>query len=91
MPMKPPRTVKETLLALALLAFGLFCLPALIFLVGQQLVGEYENGLLGLYEAIADALIAGNGFAWTLIFSPYITVQLIRLSLWLRRQRQTAN
>jgi len=89
--MKPPRTIKETLLALALLAFGLFCLPAMVFLVGQQLVGEYENGLLGLYEAIADALISGNGFAWILILSPYLTVQLIRLGMWLRRQRQTAN
>lgn len=89
--MKPPRPIKETLLALALLAFGLFCLPTLIYLVGQEIVGEYENGLLGLYEAIADALIAWNPFAWVLIFSPYFTVQLIRLSLWLRKQRQTAN
>jgi hypothetical protein len=89
--MKPPRTLKETFLALALLAFGLFCLPALIFLVGQQVVGEYENGLLGLYEAIADALISGNGFAWILIFSPYLIVQLFRLTFWLRRQKQTAN
>ena len=89
--MKPPRTVKESLLALALLAFGLICLPALIFLVGRQVVGEYENGMLDLYEAIADALIDGNGFAWILVFSPYLTVQLLRFGLWLRRQGRIAN
>jgi hypothetical protein len=89
--MKAPRTIRELLLALALLAFGLICLPALIFLVGQQIVGAYENGLLGLYEAIADSLVAGNGFAWILIFSPYLCVQLVRIGCWLRRQRRTAN
>jgi len=88
--MKPPRTLKESLLALALLAFGLICLPALIYLVGQQIVGPYDDGMLGLYEAIGNALIAGNLFAWLLVFSPYLTIVLIRLGLWLRRQRRTA-
>jgi hypothetical protein len=85
--MKPPRTLKEALLAVGLLAFGLLCLPALIYVVGQRLVGAYPNGLAGLYEAIADALLTGNGFAWTLILSPLLVVQLSRLWLWLRRRR----
>ena len=89
--MKPPRTVKELLLALALLLCTLVCLPPLIFVVGQQLVGEYENGLLGFYEAIADALADGSVFAWILILWPYLTVQLLRFSLWLRKQRQAVN
>ena len=89
--MKPPRTIKETLLALALLAFGLICLPALIYLVGQQVVGEYQSGSLGLYQAIGEALIEGNVFAWILVLSPYLTVQLLRFGFWLRRQRRTAN
>lgn len=89
--MKPPRTVKESLLALSLIAFGLICLPPMIYAVGQLVVGEYEDGLIGLYDAIADALVAGNIFAWVLVFSPYLTVMLFRLGLWLRRQRPTAN
>jgi len=89
--MKPPRILKEALLAVALLAFGLICLPALIYLVGQQLVGAYDDGILGLYEAIGDSLIAGNSFAWILIFSPYLSIQLFRFGLWVRRQRRTAN
>jgi hypothetical protein len=88
--MRTPRTLKETVLALALLAFGLICLPALIYLVGQQLVGEYADGLVGLYEAIGGALFQGNWFAWILVLSPYITVQLLRFSFWLRRRRRTA-
>lgn len=89
--MKPPRILKELLLAAALLAFGLICLPALVYLVGQRVVGPYEDGMLGLYEAIADSLIAGNGFAWILIFSPYLSIQLVRFGFWLRRQRRIAN
>jgi len=89
--MKPPRTLKEALLSLGLLAFGLLCLPALIYLVGQRLVGEYADGMLGLYEAIAEALVAGNGFAWILVFSPFIAVQLVRLWFWLRRRRPVVN
>jgi hypothetical protein len=88
--MKPPRILKEAVLAVALLAFGLICLPALIYLVGQKLVGAYDGGMLGLYEAIGNSLIAGNGFAWTLVFSPYLSVQLLRFGFWLRRQRRTA-
>lgn len=89
--MKPPRTIKEALIALALFVFGLICLPFMIYLVGQQVVGEYENGLIGIYQAIGDALAQGNGFAWLLVFSPYLTVMLLRFGFWLRRQRRTAN
>lgn len=85
--MKPPRALKETVLALGLVVFGLVCLPALIYLVGQVIIGEYEAGLLGLYAAIGNALAAGNRYAWLLIASPYIVVQLIRFWLWLRHQR----
>ena len=89
--MKPPRTLKEALLALSLLAFGLICLPGLIFYVGQLVVGEYETGILGLYEATGSALAGGDPFAWFLVLSPYLIVQLWRISLWLRRQRRAVN
>lgn len=89
--MKPPRILKEALLAVALLAFGLICLPALIYLVGQQIVGPYDDGIFGLYQAIGDSLIAGNGFAWILVLSPYVSVLLLRFGFWLRRQRRSAN
>jgi hypothetical protein len=85
--MKPPRSLKEALLALGLIAFGLICLPGMIFFVGQQIIGEYELGILGLYEAMAESLASGSLAAWSLILSPYAVVQLWRVGLWLRRQR----
>ena len=85
--MKPPRTAKEALLALGALAFGLICVPALIFVVGQQLIGNYADGLLGFYEEIGAALAQGKWYAWMLLLWPYVTLSLLRFAFWLRRQR----
>ena len=89
--MKPPRLMKESLIALGLVAFGLIVFPAIIFMVGQQLIGDYEAGLSGYYEAIADALLGGNPFAWVLILSPYLGIQLIRMLFWLQKARRAVN
>jgi hypothetical protein len=85
--MKPPRSLKEALIALGLIAFGLICLPGMVYFVGSRIIGEYELGILGLYEATADALASGSLAAWFLILSPFFVVQLWRLSRWLRSQR----
>jgi hypothetical protein len=85
------RAAREALLALGLVAFGLILLPALVYLVGQQVVGEYPDGIGGLYAAVGDALMAGNPLAWILILSPYVTIQLLRLLLRLRPSRRTVN
>jgi hypothetical protein len=87
----PARAARELLLALGLTAFGLIGLPLLVYLVGQQLVGEYPDGMAGFYSAIGDALVAGRGFAWVLILSPYLCVQLVRFCFWLRPSRPTVN
>jgi len=84
----PSRLIKETLLLLALLAAGLFGLPALIFFVGKVVVGEYDGGLIAFYQALADSLAAANGFAWLLIASPYLIIQLFRFWLYLGRHRR---
>ena len=89
--MKPPRTIKETLLVFFLFALGLFVLPAFVYFVGEQVVGDYEAGLLGFYESIGDALMSGNPFAWLLVLSPLLSIELVRFWLWLRRQRPGVN
>lgn len=89
--MNRTKAVREILLALGLVAFGLIILPALIYLVGQRVVGEYPAGIGGLYAALGDALLAGNVFTWILVWSPYLTVVLIRVFLALRAPRQTVN
>ena len=82
------RLAREILLALALLAFGLIVLPALVYIVGQLIIGAYDDGLMGLYGAIAESLTAGNAFAWLLVLAPYLCIQLIRLLVFLRPARQ---
>lgn len=85
------KAARELLLALGLIAFGLIALPAMVYFVGQRVVGEYSDGIGGLYAAIGDALVAGNVFAWILVLSPYLGVLSIRLFLSLRQRRQNVN
>jgi hypothetical protein len=85
------KAAREVLVALGLIAFGLIALPAMVYFVGQRLVGEYPDGMGGLYAAIGDALLAGNVFAWILVLGPYLAILLIRLLLSLRARRQTVN
>ena len=89
--MKPQTILREALLALALFLVGLIILPAAIYVVGQQIIGEYESGLSGYYESLAAALAAPNGFAWLLVLSPYLTIQLLRLMLLFRRLKRPVN
>lgn len=89
--MKSPRPLRELLLALCLLAVGLFLLPAAVYFVGQEIIGPYEAGLLGFYDAIGNALLAGSPYAWILVLSPCLAIQLFRLVLWMRRHRRPVN
>ena len=89
--MNRTKLAREALLALGLLAFGLIVLPALVYLVGQRVVGEYADGISGLYAAVGDALITGNAYAWVLVLSPNLCILLIRCIWWLRPSRQTVN
>ena len=81
--------LREVFLALGLLTLGLLALPAMVYAVGQVVVGEYEGGLPALYEAIADGLLAGRIFAWLMVLSPYLSIQMIRM--WFRLRRPERN
>ena len=80
---------RETAIAAALLAFGLLALPFAIYLVGQQLLGEYAEGAgaLALAESIWLDLLALRLPAWLLVLSPYLLIQLARAvrRIWRRR------
>jgi hypothetical protein len=83
------RLRKELLVATALLSFGLAALPVLVYWVGIRVVGEYypDSGLSDFVWHIWSDLAAGSVLAWILIVSPYLIIQLLRLSLifWRRR------
>jgi hypothetical protein len=79
---------REVAIGAGLLAFGLFVLPAAIYIVGAQIFGEYsvDGGVLALGEGIWSDLLALQPFAWLLVLSPYVIVQLARCvrRLWRR-------
>jgi hypothetical protein len=72
---------REVAIAAAALGFGLLVLPFAIYVVGQQLIGEYVDdgaGPMDLAEAIWSDLLALQLPAWVLVLSPYLVVQLVR-------------
>ncbi len=75
------RLRNEAILAVLMLAFGLFILPVAIYFVGQQIIGEYEGGgVIGLVLALWSALVRADAVAWVLVLSPWLVVQLLRLT-----------
>lgn len=75
------RLRNEAILAGLMLAFGLFILPVAIYFVGQQIIGEYEGGgVIGLVLALWSALVRADAVAWVLVLSPWLVVQLLRLT-----------
>lgn len=65
-------------------SFGLLALPALVYLVGQFLLGEYRPGagMGAFYADLYGQLAAPAPWAWLLVLGPYLGIQLLRL-LWL--------
>lgn len=75
---------REGLLFAVFGGFGLLGLPALVFMVGQVLLGEYRPGAgMGTFYAdLYGHLGALSPWAWLLVLGPWLAVQLLRL-LWL--------
>lgn len=87
--MRPINWKREGFAALLLIVFGVAALPALVYLVGQEILGSYEgpDGLLSLYGAILESLVRGQIATWVLVLSPYLFILLIRLFVAVRRRR----
>jgi hypothetical protein len=75
---------REALVLAACFGFGLLVLPALIFLVGGQLLGEYRPGagMAAFYADLYTQLAAMSPWPWLLVLGPWLAVQLLR-ALWL--------
>lgn len=75
---------REALLLAVIGGFGLLILPALVYLVGQQLLGEYRPGatMLTFYADLYGQLAALSIWPWLLVLGPWLAVQVLRL-LWL--------
>jgi hypothetical protein len=85
---------REALLLLIAGGFGLLVLPALVYLVGAWLLGEYRPGAgMGVfYGDLYSELAAFSPFAWLLVMGPWLALQFLRLLWWplrpLLRRRQ---
>jgi hypothetical protein len=75
---------REALVLAVCGGFGLLLLPALIYLVGQQLLGEYrpDGGMGVFYADLYAELATGSPWPWLLVLGPWLAVQMLRL-LWL--------
>lgn len=75
---------REALLFAVFGGFGLLILPSLVYLVGQQLLGEYRPGAtIGTFYAdLYGQLAALSTWAWLLVLGPWLAIQVLRL-LWL--------
>jgi hypothetical protein len=71
---------RELAIAAGLLAFGLIALPFAVYVVGQRVLGEYDEGAgaLDLAESLWLDLLSFELPAWILVLSPYLTIQLAR-------------
>ena len=79
---------KELAILAASLAIGLVLLPIAVYVVGQNVVGEYGPNLdvLNLMTAIWADIARFSAPAWLFIASPYLGLQLLRVAKWQWRQ-----
>ncbi|MBJ89823.1 MAG: hypothetical protein CMO98_08185 [Woeseia sp.] len=72
---------KEITLFLISVLVGITVLPIAIYLVGDLVFGEYgEGGYSGFFIDILTDLLTGTGTIWFLTLSPYIVLQILRLT-----------
>lgn len=87
LPPTPRRRARfELAVASGLLAFGLFALPAVVFVVGVALLGPYgdNQGMGAFYASFLRDLAGLSGRAWAIAVGPLLLVSVVRL-LWLRK------
>lgn len=68
------------MLFVALAIVGIALLPLAIFLVGDAVFGSYGgDGFGNFFESLLAKLGRADRFAWLLVLSPYIILQLLRI------------
>ena len=83
---------REIALFLVLLFVGIVIAPIGIFVVGQQIFGEFGGyGYSEFFGTISAKLRRGEAVTWFFVLSPYLLWQTLRLTLygWRRSGRST--
>ena len=74
--------LRETALFLALLLAGLVLLPIAIYWIGPHVLGEFGgHGFSDFYGSLGARIRTGELAAWFLVLSPYLAIQVLRLTL----------
>jgi len=74
---------KEAGLFVGFLFLGLIVMPVAIYVVGQNLFGEYGGyGYGQFFGELSGRIRSGDATAWFLVLSPYLGWQSLRLVLF---------
>jgi len=72
---------RESALFLGLLFIGLVLMPFGIYLVGQEVFGDYSgHGYGDFFGTLSGKIRNRDAVAWFLVLSPYLAWQLVRLT-----------
>lgn len=75
--------LKEAALFLGLLFFGFVLMPIAIYLVGEEVFGDYSGyGYADFFGTLSAKIRTGEPVAWFLVLSPYLAWQTLRLTLF---------
>ena len=81
---------KEAALFFGLLFFGFVLMPIVIYVVGQEIFGDYGGyGYADFFGTLSAKIRGGEPVAWFLVLSPYLAWQTVRLTFfgWRRASR----
>lgn len=74
---------RESALLLMLLLLGLVLMPIAIYVIGRDLFGPYGGAGYGeFFNLLSGKVRSGDRVAWFLVFSPYLALQTLRLTLY---------
>ena len=74
--------LREAALLLGLLLAGLVLVPIAIYWIGPHVLGEFGgHGFSDFYGSLGARIRTGELAAWFLVLSPYLAIQVLRLTL----------
>jgi hypothetical protein len=72
---------KELALFVGFLFFGFVLMPAALYLIGQDVFGEYGGrGYGDFFGTLSAKIRGGEKVAWFFVLSPYLAWQILRLT-----------
>lgn len=80
--------LRESALFLVLFFAGLVLLPIAIYWIGPRILGDYGgDGFADFFNSLGGRIRDGEPAAWFLVLSPYLGVQVLRLTRFAARSR----